>query len=129
PFGHGITGILFDITKKSSVIRKSKMYSNMVGSAFTVGLGGSVGLEAPIVVTGSAIGSNVGRLMHLQSKKRALLIGCGSAGAISAIFNSPIAGVIFSIEVILTDININSFIPLLLASVAGSLVSLSLLGD
>lgn len=129
PFGHGITGILFDITKKSSVIRKSKMYSNMIGSAITVGLGGSVGLEAPIVVTGSAIGSNVGRFMHLPSKKRALLIGCGSAGAISAIFNSPIAGVIFCIEVILTDININSFIPLLLASVAGSLVSLTLLGD
>ncbi|WPP51232.1 chloride channel protein [Catalinimonas niigatensis] len=128
-FGHGITGILYAISKKSSNISRSKTYSNLFGSAITVGFGGSVGLEAPIVVTGSAIGSNIGRLVHLQSKKRALLIGCGTAGAISAIFNSPIAGVIFSIEVILIDISINAFIPLLIASVTGSLTSLLLLGD
>ena len=101
----------------------------MLGSSITVGFGGSVGLEAPIVVTGSAIGSNIGRLVHLQPKKRALLIGCGTAAAISAIFNSPVAGVIFSIEVILIDITINAFIPLLIASVTGSLTSLLLLGD
>ncbi len=129
PFGHGVTGVLYDISKKSGISRRSKMYSNLVGSAFTVGFGGSVGLEGPIVVTGSAIGSNVGRLMHLQPKKRALLIGCGAAGAISAIFNSPIAGVLFSIEVILTEISIDAFIPLLISSVAGSIISISLLGD
>ncbi len=129
PFGHGITGILYAISRKSSNISRSKTYSNLMGSAITVGFGGSVGLEAPIVVTGSAIGSNIGRIVHLQAKKRALLIGCGTAGAISAIFNSPIAGVIFSIEVILTDISINAFIPLLIASVTGSLTSLLLLGD
>ncbi|MDF9797235.1 CIC family chloride channel protein [Catalinimonas alkaloidigena] len=129
PFGHGITGILYAISRKSSNISRSKTYSNLLGSAITVGFGGSVGLEAPIVVTGSAIGSNIGRLVHLQAKKRALLIGCGTAGAISAIFNSPIAGVIFSIEVILTDISINAFIPLLISSVTGSLTSLLLLGD
>ncbi len=128
-FGHGITGILYAISRKSSNISRSKTYSNWIGSAITVGFGGSVGLEAPIVVTGSAIGANIGRLVHLQAKKRALLIGCGTAAAISAIFNSPVAGVIFSIEVILIDISINAFIPLLIASVTGSLTSLLLLGD
>lgn len=127
--GHGITDILYSISKNSSIIKRSKMYSRMFTSALTVGFGGSVGLEAPIVVTGSAIGSNMGQLMHLDYKKRSILIGCGAAGAISAIFNSPIAGVIFSIEVILAEATIAAFIPLLIASVAGSLISLILLGD
>ncbi len=127
--GHGITQILYDIAKNSSIIRRTKMYSRMLTSAVTVGFGGSVGLEAPIVVTGSAIGSNVGRFMHLNYKKRTLLIGCGTAGAISAIFNSPVAGVIFSLEVILADVTIGMFIPLLISSVTGALVSLTLLGD
>lgn len=127
--GHGITQILYDIAKNSALIKRSKMFSRMITSAITVGFGGSVGLEAPIVVTGSAIGSNVGRAMHLNYKKRTILIGCGAAGAISAIFNSPVAGVIFSMEVILADVTIAMFIPLLIASVTGALVSLSLLGD
>jgi|TARA_B110000503_G_scaffold132756_2_gene209125 chloride channel protein, CIC family len=127
--GHGISKVLYAISKRSSVIRKTRMYSNMLTSAITVGFGGSVGLEAPIVVTGSAIGSNLARLVHLDYKKRTLLIGCGSAGAISAIFNSPIAGVIFAVEVMLTDVTINKFIPILIASVCGQLVSLVLLGD
>lgn len=127
--GHGITQILFVISKRSSIVKRTMMYSRMVTSAITVGFGGSVGLEAPIVVTGSAIGSNLGQLTHLNYKKRTLLIACGASGAISAIFNSPIAGVIFAIEVILTDVTINKFIPILLSSVTGSLVSLSLLGD
>ena len=127
--GHGITQILYAISKRSSIIQRSKMYSRMFTSAITVGFGGSVGLEAPIVVTGSAIGSNLGRLVHLDYKKRTLLIGCGAAGAISAIFNSPVAGVIFAIEVILTDITINKFIPILIASVLGQLVSIVLLGE
>jgi CIC family chloride channel protein len=127
--GHGISDILFTISKKSSIVKRSKMYNRMITSSLTVGFGGSVGLEAPIVVTGSAIGSNIGRLVHLNYKRRTLLIGCGSAGAIAGIFNSPIAGVIFSIEVMLAEVNISAFIPLLIASVAGSLVSLSLLGD
>ena len=127
--GHGITDILYNISKRSSIIPRTRMYTRMVTSAITVGLGGSVGLEAPIVVTGSAIGSNVGQLFHLDSRKRALLIGCGTAGAIAGIFNSPVAGIIFAIEVILTDITIKAFIPLLISAVGGALVSLSLLGD
>lgn len=127
--GHGITQLLYDVSKRSSIIKSSKMYSRMISSAITVGFGGSVGLEAPIVVTGSAIGSNVGKLMHMNYRKRTLLIGCGAAGAISAIFNSPIAGVIFALEVILADVTIAMFIPLLIASVGGSLISLLLLGN
>ncbi|MEQ8810716.1 MAG: chloride channel protein [Imperialibacter sp.] len=127
--GHGITHVLYSISKNSSIIKKSKMYSRMITSAITVGFGGSVGLEAPIVVTGSAIGSNIAQLVHLNYKKRTLLIGCGTAGAISAIFNSPVAGVIFAIEVILADVTISLFIPILIASVTGSLVSKTLLGN
>ena len=127
--GHGITQILYAISKNSSIISRTKMYSRMITSAITVGFGGSVGLEAPIVVTGSAIGSNLARLFHLNYKRRTILIGCGSAGAVSAIFNSPIAGVIFAIEVILTDVTISKFIPILIASVAGQLVTIILLGE
>ncbi|MEQ9374665.1 MAG: chloride channel protein [Imperialibacter sp.] len=127
--GHGITHVLYSISKNSSIIKRSKMYSRMITSAITVGFGGSVGLEAPIVVTGSAIGSNIAQLVHLNYKKRTLLIGCGTAGAISAIFNSPVAGVIFAIEVILADVTISLFIPILIASVTGSLVSKTLLGN
>ncbi|WP_421977532.1 chloride channel protein [Roseivirga seohaensis] len=127
--GHGITSILYTISKKSSIISRIKTYSSMITSAITVGFGGSVGLEAPIVVTGSAIGSNIGQLMHLSYKQRTLMIGCGAAAAISGIFNSPVAGVIFSIEVILTDVTIAAFIPLLIASVIGSLVSMLTLGS
>ncbi len=127
--GHGITQILYAISKNSSIIRRTRMYSRMVTSAITVGFGGSVGLEAPIVVTGSAIGSNLARLFHLTYKQRTLLLGCGAAGAISAIFNSPVTGVIFAMEVILTEVAISRFIPLLMASVCGQLVSIVLLGD
>ncbi len=127
--GHGITDIIYAIEKKSSLLKRTNMYTRMVTSALTVGFGGSVGLEAPIVVTGSAIGSNVSQFMHTDYKSRTILVGCGVAAAISAIFNSPIAGVIFCFEVIITDLTISGFIPLLIASVAGSLVSLALLGD
>lgn len=127
--GHGIPDVLFNISKKSSIIPKVKIYSRVITSALTVGFGGSVGLEAPMVVTGSAIGSNVGLLMHLNPKKRTLLIGCGAAGAISAIFGAPIGAVIFAIEVILLEISTASFIPLLIASVMGSITSMILIGD
>ncbi|MDI1321450.1 MAG: chloride channel protein [Algoriphagus sp.] len=127
--GHGIPDVLFNISKNQSLIPRVKTYSRVITSALTVGFGGSVGLEAPMVVTGSAIGSNVGSLMHLNAKKRTLLIGCGAAGAISAIFGAPIGAVIFAIEVILMEISTASFIPLLIASVTGSLTSMILIGD
>lgn len=127
--GHGIADILLSISKKSSLIPRVKMYSRVITSALTVGFGGSVGLEAPIVMTGSSIGSNVGVLMHLNAKKRTLLIGCGAAGAISAIFGAPIGAVIFAIEVILMEVSIGSFIPLLIASVTGALTSILLQGN
>ena len=127
--GHGIPDVLFNISKKSSLIPKVKIYSRIITSALTVGFGGSVGLEAPMVMTGSAIGSNVGLLMHLNAKKRTLLIGCGAAGAISAIFGAPIGAVIFAIEVILLEISTASFIPLLIASVTGSITSMILIGE
>jgi len=127
--GHGVTDILYSISKNSSIIARAKTYSRMVTSTFTVGFGGSVGLEAPIVVTGSAIGSNLSQLVHLDYRKRTLLIGCGTAGAIASIFNSPVAGVIFAMEVILTEVTIAQFIPILMASVGGQLVSTILLGE
>ena len=127
--GHDITQILYSITKNSGLLKMKLVYSRMLTSLFTVGFGGSAGLEAPIVTTGSAIGSNISRFFLMDYKHRLLLIGCGSAGAISGIFNSPIAGVIFAIEVILTDITINKFIPILLASVMGQLASMTLVGS
>jgi CIC family chloride channel protein len=127
--GHGIPDVLFNISKNKSLIPRVKTYSRVITSALTVGFGGSVGLEAPMVVTGSAIGSNIGSVMHLNAKKRTLLIGCGAAGAISAVFGAPIGAVIFAIEVILMEISTASFIPLLIASVMGSLTSMVLIGD
>lgn len=127
--GHGITSVLYSISKKSGIITRVKTFSRMITSALTVGFGGSVGLEAPIVVTGSAIGSNIARAMHLNYKKRTILIGCGASGAIAAIFNSPVAGAIFSLEIILSEVTLAGFIPVLISSVTASLVSLSLLGD
>ncbi len=127
--GHSISDILYSIFRKSSFIPRSKMYSKMVTSAVTVGFGGSVGLESPIVMTGSAIGSNIARWLDLNYSKRTLMIGCGTAGVISAIFNAPITGLIFALEVILADVTISKFIPLLIASVSATLVSILLLGD
>lgn len=127
--GHGISGVIYSIARKSSHLKKRMMVSRMITSTFTVGFGGSVGLEAPIAVTGSSIGANIARFMHMHYKTRTLLIACGSAAAISAIFSAPIAGVIFATEIILNEISIKSFTPLLIASVSGYVTSLLLLGD
>ena len=126
--GHGVTSVIYAISKGSSKMRRRMMLSRIITSTLTVGFGGSVGLEAPIVVTGSAIGSNAGREMHLHYRHRTLMIGCGAAAAVSAIFDSPIAGVIFAVEVILSDVKINKFVPLLIASVSGSIISMSFAG-
>lgn len=127
--GHAISDILYSISKKQSVISQGKMYSRWITSVITVGFGGSVGLESPIVMTGAAIGSNISNALRMDYKSKTLLLGCGVAGAISAIFNAPIAGLIFAIEVILTGVSVSNFIPLLIASVSATLVSALTVGD
>ena len=127
--GHGVTNVLLNISKGSSLIRKRLFLSRIMTSIVSVSFGGSVGLEAPLIISGSAFGSNLGRLMHLHYKSRTLLIGCGSAAAIAGIFNSPIAAVIFVLEVILSEINIDKFIPILISSICASLASTFLLHD
>lgn len=122
-FERGLGAIIFSILKGSSRIDKSKIYSHIVTSGFTVGLGGSAGLEAPIVVTGSAIGSNLADFFHFGLKERTLLLACGAASGIAAVFNCPIAGVIFAVEVLLTDITIPVFIPLLISTASSIIVS------
>jgi len=122
--GRGIPNLLYIINKKSGLVPKDETYSHVATSGLTVGFGGSTGLEAPIVTTGAAIGSNLGRLFHVGYKKRTLLIGCGAAAAIGGIFGAPIAGVIFTLEVLLLELTIPAFIPLLISAVSGTLVSL-----
>ena len=121
--GRGTANILHAIAKKSSFLPKDQMYTHIVTSALTVGFGGSAGLESPIVVTGSAIGSNFARTHHINYKDRTLLLACGAAAGISAAFNSPIAGVLFALEVLLVDVSISAFIPLIIAAATGGLLS------
>jgi CIC family chloride channel protein len=128
-FFKGVSSVLYDIAQKSSSMEKHKTYSHIITSSITVGLGGSAGLEAPIAVTGSAIGSNFGLFHKLNYKDRTLLLGCGAAAGISAAFNAPITGVIFALEVILADISISAFIPLLISSASGALISKIILNE
>ncbi len=127
--GHGIPSVLYAISKNSGVIKSHNMFSSVVSSALTVGFGGSVGLEGPTVATGAAIGSNIGRLFHLNHKQIILLLGCASAGAMSAIFKAPIAAIIFALEVIMLDLTMASLVPLLLASASAALTSYFFLGQ
>lgn len=122
-FGRGTGHILHTISRKSSLVEKKNMYSHIVTSALTVGFGGSVGLEAPIVVTGSAIGSNYGRINKLNYRERTLLLASGAAAGIAAVFNAPIAGVMFALEVLVPEVTISAFIPFIIASATGALCS------
>ncbi len=119
----GISNIIFRIVRKASDIPKEDIFSHYITSGLSVGFGGSAGLEAPIVITGAAIGSNLSKGLKFNYKVRTILLACGSAAGISAIFNSPIAGVIFAIEVLLPELSIPSFIPLLIASASAAVVS------
>jgi len=119
----GTSQILFAVAKKSSIIPKKQMYAQIVTSSLTVGLGGSAGLESPIVITGAAFGSNYSQLFKLSYKDRTLLIGCGVAAGIAAAFNAPIAGVLFAIEVLLVDVSISAFTPIMIAAATGALIS------
>jgi chloride channel protein, CIC family len=119
----GIAMVLKAIARRSSYIPFSHTYLHIMTSSVTVGLGGSVGLEAPIVATGSAVGSNISRISDMNYQERTLLIACGAAAGISAVFNAPIAGVIFAVEVLLTETIVSYFIPLIISSVIGVLCS------
>lgn len=119
----GTSQILFAVAKKASIIPRKQMYAQIVTSSLTVGLGGSAGLESPIVITGAAFGSNYAQRYKLSYKDRTLLIGCGVAAGIGAAFNAPIAGVLFAIEVLLVDVSISAFTPIMIAAATGALVS------
>jgi CIC family chloride channel protein len=122
-FQHGITAIIYTISHNSSKLDFHNIYSQVISSALTVGLGGSAGLEAPAVASGSAIGSNIGRFFGLNYRETTLLLACGAAAGISGAFNSPVAGMIFAIEVIMTEFSIPAVIPLLIASAFSSVIS------
>jgi CIC family chloride channel protein len=122
-FQHGIPAILFNISHNSSKLDFHNIYSQVISSALTVGLGGSAGLEAPAVASGSAIGSNIGRFFGLNYRETTLLLACGAAAGIAGAFDSPIAGMIFAIEVIMPEFSIPAVIPLLIASAISSVVS------
>lgn len=121
--GKGLANILHAIAKKSSILPKDQTYSHIITSALTVGFGGSSGLESPIVTTGSAIGSNFGRTYKLSYKERTLLLACGAAAGIAGAFNTPIAGVLFTLEVLLVEANISAFVPILIGAASGALCS------
>lgn len=119
----GTSQILYAVAKKAGIIPKKQMYAQIITSSLTVGLGGSAGLESPIVITGAAFGSNYAQQYRLGYKDRTLLIGCGVAAGIAAAFNAPIAGVLFAIEVLLVDVSIAAFTPIMIAAATGALVS------
>lgn len=121
--GHGVTKILYALSRKNGRIKPHNMWSSLAASAITIGMGGSVGAESPIVLTGSAIGSNIGRLFKMEHKTLMLMIGCGSAGAIAGIFKAPIAGLVFVLEVLMLDLSMGSLLPLLLSSVTAATIS------
>ena len=125
---HGVTRILYAISQRKSIIKLHNVWTSIVGSAVTIGFGGSVGAEAPIVLTGSAIGSNLGKFFRLDQKTMMLMIGCGAAGAIGGIFKAPIAGFVFTLEVLLLDMTMTSIVPLLISSVTATTLSYVMTG-
>ncbi len=127
--GHGVTKVLLAVSKNESKIRPHNMWTSVAASSVTIGFGGSVGAEAPIVYTGAAIGSNVARYMGLSYKNMTILLGCGAAGAVAGIFKAPLAGVLFTLEILLFNISMTSILPLLLSTISATVVSYILLGD
>lgn len=126
---HGISRVLQAISRNRSVIKAHNTWSSLVASTLTIGTGGSVGAEAPIVLTGSSIGSVIAKFFKLSYRNVTLLVGCGAAGAVSGIFNAPIAGILFTLEVLLLDLTISSVVPLLISSVTAAIVSQYLMGS
>lgn len=126
---HGVTKILIALSKHKAIIKLHNTWSSIVASSFTIGFGGSVGPEAPIVLTGSAIGSNLGRYFRLDHKTMMLLIGCGASGAIAGVFKAPIAGVAFTLEVLMLDLTMASISPLIISAVSGAAIAYFLTGN
>ena len=126
--GHGVTKVLQAVSKNESKIKRHNVWSSLVTSALTIGFGGSVGAEAPIVYTGAAIGSNLGRYCGMSYRGMTLLLGCGAAGAVAGIFNAPLAGVLFTLEILLFNISMTGMLPLLLSSISATMVSYLCLG-
>lgn len=121
--GHGITHILYAISRRQGRLKRHNMWTSLVGSSLTIGMGGSVGAEAPIVLTGAAIGSNMGSFFKMNQKTLMLLMGCGAAGAIAGIFKAPIAGLLFTIEVLMLDLTAASVLPLLISAITAATLS------
>lgn len=127
--GHGVTKVLVAVSKNESRIKPHNMWSSLLTSSLTIGFGGSVGAEAPIVYTGAAIGSNVAKVMGLSYRNMTTLLGCGAAGAVAGIFKAPLAGVLFTLEILLFNISMSSMMPLLLSTVSATVVSYIFMGD
>jgi len=127
--GHGVSRVLYAISKKKSQMKFHNTWTSVVASTLTIGFGGSVGAEAPVVLTGSSIGSAIGSYFRMNYRNITLLIGCGAAGAISGIFNAPIAGIVFTIEILMLDLTMSSIVPLLISSVTAATTSYFLMGD
>jgi len=123
PISHGVTRVLYALALKKSRLKVHNMYASLVASSITIGFGGSVGAEGPIVFTGAAIGSNLGQAFRLSPQTLAMLVGCGAAAGIAGIFKAPIAGVLFTVEVLMMDLTAGAAIPLITASVAGATVA------
>lgn len=120
---HGVTRVLYAISQKKSRLKRHNMYTSVVASSITIGMGGSVGAEGPIVYTGAAIGSNLGQLFRLSPRVLMILVGCGAAAGIAGIFKAPIAGMLFTLEVLMLDLTTVSVMPLLIASITGATVA------
>ena len=127
--GHGVTKILYAISRKQGLIRRHNTWSSLIASAVTIGFGGSVGAESPIVLTGSAIGSNLGRIFHRDHKTLMLLIGCGASGAVAGIFKAPIAGLVFTLEVLMIDLTMASLLPLLISCLTATCITYAWTGS
>ena len=127
--GHGVPEVIYSVSRHRGLLRLRTSFSRLISSCLTIGSGGSAGPEAPVVISGAAIGSNIARFFSLNDSQRVALVGCGAAGAISAIFNAPIAGMVFSMEVILSEWTAVNIIPVGIASVAGTQISRILQGN
>ena len=127
--GHGIPEVIYSISRYGGLLRLRSSFSRLVSSCLTIGSGGSAGPEAPVVMSGAAIGSNIAKFFSLNDRQRVTLVGCGAAGAIASIFNAPLAGLVFSIEVILGKWTATNIIPIAIAAVAGTEISRTLNGN